>query len=106
MLSYSKLKREFNLRIAFYLATVYGAKVHADGYSCFSPNAKFVAPCSFSSYSIFVSLYIILFSLCYIKAIDHNSASLLLLGTRPKPMLCMPLSLSGPILLASFLELQ
>ena len=48
----------------------------------------------------------ITFFLCYVKANDHNSTSLLFLGTHPKLMLCMPSSLSGQLQLTSFLELQ
>ena len=79
--------------------------LNADVYSCLSFNAKFVVPCSFSSYSILVPLCITFF-FCYIDASVLNSASLLLLGIRPKLMLCMPLSLSGRRQLTSFLLIQ
>ena len=77
--------------------------LNADVYSCFPLKANFAVPGSFPIYSIFVPLICTTCFLCYKEANDHNSASLLFLGTHPKLMLCMPLSLSGQLLLNSLL---
>ena len=70
---------------------------------CFSFNANFVVPSSFSTSSVFVPPCTTFFISHYKEANDRNSAFLLLLGTRPKLMMCMQLSLSGQLLLTSLL---